>query len=240
MKVHQLSKLLLFVLPAFTISLFPFATKSHPKQPVGINATEGEILDPILVYNKSEGPSQTKVFAAASVRNDRMEVTEQEIDNHVGPYDSYSMYKHLMEMKDSLTGKTKEIKKEPELVKTVKEALVTMFEVGVKAVLEGFFPHVHRQKRSAEGSKRTILEWLINFIGALLGKQECTKILACRTGKMVGSKVPGAGMAMLMLDGVVPKSLKSWFGVVKEAVIDKKDTCEEEYHCTLTDEEVEE
>ena len=99
MKVHQLSKLLLFVLPAFTISLFPFATKSHPKQPVGINATEGEILDPILVYNKSEGPSQTKVFAAASVRNDRMEVTEQEIDNHVGPYDSYSMYKHLMEMK---------------------------------------------------------------------------------------------------------------------------------------------
>ena len=185
MKECRLSKLLLLVLPAFAISLFPFATKSHPKQPEVMNATEDEVFDPTFVKNKSEGPSLTKslitakVFAA-SVGNDQMEVTEPEINNHVGPLDSYSMYKHLMEMKESLTGRKKEFKKEPELVKSVKEALATMFEVGVKAVLEGFFPHVHRQKRSAEGSKRTILEWFINLIGALLGKEECTKILACR------------------------------------------------------------
>ena len=61
-------------------------------------------------------------------------------------------------------------------------SLGTMFEVGVNTAPGSCFPHVHRQKRSAEGSKRTILEWLINIniIGALLGKQECTKILACR------------------------------------------------------------
>ena len=47
--------------------------------------------------------------------------------------------------------------------------------------------------------------------------------------------MPGAGMAILVLYSVVPKSLKRWFGVVKEAVIDKKDTCEEEYYCTVTE-----
>ena len=52
---------------------------------------------------------------------------------------------------------------------------------------------------------------------------------------MVCSQMPGAGMAILVLYSVVPKSLKRWFGVVKEAVIDKKDTCEEEYYCTVTE-----
>ena len=59
------------------------------------------------------------------------------IDHHVGPFK----------------------KNEPELVRTVKQAVTTLFEVGVKAVLGGFFPRVHRQRRSAEGFKQTIFEW---------------------------------------------------------------------------------
>ena len=54
---------------------------------------------------------------------------------------------------------------------------------------------------------------------------------------MMGSKVPGAGMAMLMLDGVVPRWLKTWFNVAKAAVINRSETCEEEYHYTLTEED---
>ena len=58
-----------------------------------------------------------------------------------------------------------------------------------------------------------------------------------RTGKFVGHKVPGASLAVMMIDGIVPKSLRNWFGVVKTAVIDRSDDCEEDYMCSLLDDE---
>ena len=57
-----------------------------------------------------------------------------------------------------------------------------------------------------------------------------------RTGKFVGQRVPGASLAVMMIEGIVPKSLINWFGVVKTAVIDRSDNCDEEYECLLVDE----
>ena len=61
-----------------------------------------------------------------------------------------------------------------------------------------------------------------------------------RTGKYVGRKVPGASLAVMMIEGIVPKSLSSWFGVVKTAVIDRNDNCDEDYACSLVEEESDE
>ena len=58
-----------------------------------------------------------------------------------------------------------------------------------------------------------------------------------RTGKFVGFRLPGAGMFMMMLDGIIPPSLKTWFDVVKEAVFDKTDNCEVDFLCTFIDEQ---
>eukprot|EP00092_Neocalanus_flemingeri_P023025 GFUD01024959.1.p1 GENE.GFUD01024959.1~~GFUD01024959.1.p1 ORF type:complete len:129 (-),score=35.04 GFUD01024959.1:174-560(-) len=85
---------------------------------------------------------------------------------------------------------------------------------------------------------RTYLDIIMNTIGALLGRQECSEIIACRTGKFVGHKVPGASLGVMMIEGIVPKSLSSWFGVVKTAVIDRSDQdCDEDYKCRLVDDE---
>ena len=134
---------------------------------VASSITVNNILSPAPKHDSEDEPSN-----------------ESFMDNLIGPDDNYSLYNYQLEMKDSLTGeKKKEVKKkeEPEIVKTVKHALKTIFEVAMKAFSHGLVPHVERERRSAEGSKRTYLEWFINFVGALLGKQECTKILACRS-----------------------------------------------------------
>ena len=44
----------------------------------------------------------------------------------------------------------------------------------------------------------------------------------------------------MMIEGIVPKSLSSWFGVVKTAVIDRNDNCDEDYACSLVEEESDE
>ena len=60
-----------------------------------------------------------------------------------------------------------------------------------------------------------------------------------RTGKFVGSKVPGASLGVMMIEGIVPKSLRNWFGVVKTAVIDRSDNCNESFMCSLVDDDEE-
>ena len=59
-----------------------------------------------------------------------------------------------------------------------------------------------------------------------------------RTGKFVGQRVPGASIAVMMIEGIVPKSMMNWFGVVKTAVIDRSDNCDKEYECLLVDDEI--
>lgn len=153
--------------------------------------------------------------------------------NLIAPSDSYAQYKKMME-KDS---KSKD--KEPVIVTTVKEAFKSLLEAALKGLLEGFLPHVDRQRREAPDDTKSYLDIAIGLIGALLGRQECSEVIACRSGKYVGDKVPGASLGVMMIEGIVPKSLRKWFGVVKTAVIDRSDShvCDEEYRCSLVDEE---
>ena len=60
-------------------------------------------------------------------------------------------------------------------------------------------------------------------------------LLSGRTGKFVGYQVPGAGVIMMILENVIPQSIRSWFNVVKTAVMDTNNDCDVEYLCTLVD-----
>ena len=64
------------------------------------------------------------------------------------------------------------------------------------------------------------------------------KFKCVRTGKVVGHRVPGAGVVMLMLEGLVPPSVRAWFEVVKDAVLDRTDSCDTDYICSLVDEDL--
>ena len=58
-----------------------------------------------------------------------------------------------------------------------------------------------------------------------------------RTGRTVGSRLLGAAVFMMMMDGIIPPALKTWFDIVKDAVLDQHDNCETDYLCTLLDQE---
>ena len=47
--------------------------------------------------------------------------------------------------------------------------------------------------------------------------------------------MPGASLAVMMIEGIVPKSFTNWFMVVKTAVIDRSDNCDENFACSLVD-----
>ena len=45
--------------------------------------------------------------------------------------------------------------------------------------------------------------------------------------------MPGAQLAVMMAEPMIPNSMLDWFGVVKKSVIDRSDNCDIEYDCSL-------
>lgn len=68
----------------------------------------------------------------------------------------------------------------PKVIQTVKEAFSVLLEVTVSGLYEGLMPHVERTRREASDEKKTYIDLVINLIGALMGRQQCSQILACR------------------------------------------------------------
>ena len=100
--------------------------------------------------------------------------------NNVAPSDSYSMYRHLMEVKDDMMGEEKGEREPRVVVKTVKKALQILLEAVLQGLVKGFLPHFERQRREASDDKSTYLDLVVNTVGALLGKQGCSEKIACR------------------------------------------------------------
>merc|ERR1719308_17420 len=138
------------------------------------------------------------------------------------------MYKKLMDMREDMLERQQ--KQESEALKMIKTALQVVIETALHSFINGFLPTVERVRREAPTEKRGYL------VGALIGKTQCSNMIACRTGRFVQERMPGAQLAVMMAESVVPHSLLNFFGVVKKAVIDRSGSCENEYTCTLTEE----
>merc|ERR1712059_20363 len=103
----------------------------------------------------------------------------------------------------------------------------------------GFLPAVERRRRrEVEGTEsRSYMDMLVQGMGAFLGRQDCTEVIACRTGKFVQNTLPGAELAVMMVDSLdTPDWFNSWFGIMKKSVFDRKDECYSSYNCSLSDE----
>lgn len=166
------------------------------------------------------------------------------IDFHYNPI--YTVYGHLNTVKDYLLGNSNKTTSEmsemlfqqpPEALLKAKEAFNANFDLMLRGLNEGMLPHVERIRREAHSERRTFIDVFINFLGALLGRQQCSEIIACRTGKFVGYQVPGAGVLMMIMENLIPQSIRSWFNVVKTAVMDNNNNCDAEYLCTLVDDQ---
>ena len=98
--------------------------------------------------------------------------------NSVGPQDTYSLYKQMMEMKQHLLSDNPA--PEPQILTKLKNALSLLYDAIVDGLLYGFIPSFEKQRREAREGEKNYLEVMVLVIGALLGKQNCTNMMACR------------------------------------------------------------
>jgi len=146
--------------------------------------------------------------------------------------DSYSMFQHLMEAQVSLT---QPLEEEPPQVKTLKSALKTFLETAWHGFYYGFMPEVARHRRSVGEEERSHLDTAITFMGAFFGMQNCSKVVACRAGRMAAERVSGAAVFVMMAESFVPRGLKSWFSMVKTGVMGRDEDCSDGLRCSIND-----
>ena len=80
-----------------------------------------------------------------------------------------------------------------------------------------------------------ILDWIIDVIGALIGRQQCSQKVACRAGRLAQEKVPGSQMLVVMMETFVPPGLLRWFSILKTGVMSAFDACDISFLCDFTD-----
>jgi hypothetical protein len=56
--------------------------------------------------------------------------------------------------------------------------------------MDRFLPKVERVRRDADPEKKTYLNGVVYVMGSLLGKQSCSNMIACRTGKFIQVSTP--------------------------------------------------
>ena len=123
------------------------------------------------------------VEAALEAKAEVLEATRisETESNLVGPPDTYSLYKEMMEMKQLLgDNSTIPSTSEPETITRLKNALSLLYDALVDGWFFGFIPHFERQRREARYEDRKYLDLLVISIGAILGKQNCSNMVACR------------------------------------------------------------
>jgi len=181
------------------------------------------------VSEATEMPSQGRESGGSAIVEEPMLTS-----NLAAEPDSYDMYKHLMEVQAALTLEPSE-KDAPE-VKTLKSALKTLFETAWQGLYYGFMPEVARHRRSVGVQEKSHLDTVITFMGAFFGMQNCSEVIACRTGRMAAKRLPGAAVIVMMAESVIPIGLKSWFAMVKRGVMGIDEDCTIGLRCSLDEE----
>ena len=119
--------------------------------------------------------------------------------NEIRPQEEYSVYQKMMMnlnnvVNNDIENKIEEVKEVEELhesnvnistplplaLQTASDVFNVVVEVALMGLLEGFLPHVERQRREAKDFKKNYIDIIFNFLGALVGRQQCSEILACR------------------------------------------------------------
>ena len=76
-----------------------------------------------------------------------------------------------------------------------------------------------------------LLDWILDIIGALIGRQECSQRIACRTGRLAQEKLPGSQMIVVMMESFVPPALLHWFSILKNGVLSSFYPCDTAFSC---------
>ena len=119
--------------------------------------------------------------------------------NSVGPADTYDLYKQMMEIKQHLLSNSPSANKpdpEPEILTRLKNALSLLYDAIVAGLLHGFIPNFEKQRREAREAEKSYLDVLVLIIGALLGKQSCTNMMACRLSSLISQSTVASNLSV--------------------------------------------
>ena len=136
---------------------------------------------------------------------------------------------------------------ETESIKLIMEVLRVIWEAIMTGLTKGFMPTIERFRRDTSSSKGSrmkvfthrhtsqisgfLLDWILDILGAVIGRQECSQRVACRTGRLAQEKVPGSQMVVVMMESFVPPSLLHWFSILKTGVMSSFYSCDTAFAC---------
>nr|ALS04845.1 hypothetical protein [Pseudodiaptomus poplesia] len=160
-------------------------------------------------------------------------------DSNPMPFpDVSTLYRDLDEMRDKLQQEASKPPEESYILQTIKEAVKTVLDTIIDGFKKGFVHRVERKRRQATDERKTYLDSIVYVVGSMLGKRDCSNMIACRSGKFVQRRLPGAQLIVMMVETVVPQNLQDWYNVLKTSVLERADNCDESYDCSLTDEQL--
>eukprot|EP00092_Neocalanus_flemingeri_P091393 GFUD01115858.1.p1 GENE.GFUD01115858.1~~GFUD01115858.1.p1 ORF type:complete len:197 (+),score=51.95 GFUD01115858.1:44-634(+) len=167
--------------------------------------------------------------------------------NEAAPQDKMSQYQALV-AGNTVTAVEVEVEKtikissqieipDSEGFRLVMEALKITWGAAWKGLLEGFLPTVERVRRETrdDWEKNFLLDWVMDMCGAVIGRQKCSQKVACRAGKLMQAKLPGAQMMVVMAESFVPPGFLDWFGVIRQSVVNRRDSCVDDYQCDFSE-----
>ena len=100
-------------------------------------------------------------------------------------------------------------------------------------LVNAFFPAVSRVRRAASTQERGYLDSIVLGMGAYLDRQHCRDRVTCSAGKSLQHNVPGAQVAIMLMEAIVPKAWMPRYSTLKTSIMDRSDSCHVEYECEL-------
>lgn len=119
-----------------------------------------------------------------------------------------------------------------------------LLDTAWKGFFHGFLPKVERVRRETREASSSsswlvseLTEWLLDALGALMGKGGCRDMVACRTGRLLQDKLPGSQVLAMLGESLVPKPARHFFNVVRRRLMEQsgrgEDSCSSTYTCSL-------
>jgi len=140
-------------------------------------------------------------------------------------------------------GSRQRVSEMPDL-RNIRSSLAVLFETAVNEFFGSFLPALSRVRREAREEGRgggyqdaDYLDTIVTGMGAIMDRQSCRLRVTCNAGKVIQNNVPGAQVAVMLLESLMPTEWLPWYGTVKTSVIDRSDNCAQQYGCELLPEE---
>jgi len=119
-----------------------------------------------------------------------------------------------------------------------------LWDTAWKGFFHGFLPKVERVRRETRDASSSsswlvseLTDWLLDALGALMGKGGCRDMVACRTGRLLQDKLPGSQVLAMLGESLVPKPARHFFNVVRRRLMEQsgrgEDSCSSTYTCSL-------